>query len=411
MNGDRLLGTRRAALIFAFTVFVTTVIQVVAVPVTALIEGRGDWPLAVPIPVAFGLLVLGCAAQASAFLASDRWPHVTVMTVTAIYLALALGLSAPSWLISMYLVVALSLFLLASRTPVTASVLWLVGIVVVTVGALFLWAVTIGASLSVAIGFATGEAVRFIAPAVAGTALGVWWGVQTRRVALARTEAETAKREHDQRVEEAEQKERARIAQELHDVAGQHLAGLITLADAALTIAPTRPAEALNLVEEVRNEGRFAAASLAGALSDLRAVGAEPREATRDLRNADELLEYWRKRGMNIEITVTGTVDELPAVVSTTAYRCIQESITNAAKHSPGASVEVDLAARSDRLEVAVANSSPPSTSQPLPGLGLGWGLNGIRERIDLLRGTLVFGTTPEGGWVVRFVIPVAQPD
>ena len=60
-------------------------------------------------------------------------------------------------------------------------------------------------------------------------------------------------------------------------MAGQHLAGLITLADAALAIAPSRPAEALALVEEVRDEGRFAAASLARALADLRAVGTEPR--------------------------------------------------------------------------------------------------------------------------------------
>jgi signal transduction histidine kinase len=283
--------------------------------------------------------------------------------------------------------------------------------VVVTTFALFAWILTLGVSFSVAISFVTPEAIRIAAPAIAATALGAWWRSQARRVSIARMQAEKAKREHDTRVQQAAQAERARIAQELHDVAGQHLAGLITLADAALTIAPARPEDALNLVEEVRNEGRFAAASLAGALADLRAVGTEPREATPDLRQADDLVEYWRRRGMNIRLAPTGPIAELPAVVSTMAYRCTQEALTNAAKHAPGSDVEVSISARQDRLEVAVVNGVSSPGGSPARGLDLGWGLAGIRERVDLLRGTLVFGTTPEGGWMVRFVIPVAQPD
>lgn len=364
-----------------------------------------------PVPIAFTILVLGCAVQAASFLLSNDRPELTVLITTAVFIGLAVGLSVPSWLIGMYLVIAMSLFLLAARKSLPIAVVWLVAVVVVTVGALFLWTIMIGLPLSVAIGFVTTEAIRIAAPAMAGTALGVWWGAQTRRVNLARAQAETAKREHDKRVEEAEQRERARIAQELHDVAGQHLAGLITLADAALTIAPARPEEALHLVEEVRDEGRFAAASLAGALADLRAVGTEPRETTRDLRQANELFEYWQKRGMTIRLATAGSIEELPAVVSATAYRCTQEAITNAAKHAPGTDVDIEITARSNRLEVVVANGPTPTGADPVPGLSLGWGLSGIRERIDLLRGTLVFGTTPEGGWMVRFVIPVAQPD
>jgi len=236
----------------------------------------------------------------------------------------------------MYLVIALALFLLAFRRSLLVAIGWLLGVVVVSAGALFLWALTVGLTPSVAAGFVTTEAIRLAAPAIAGTALGAWWRTQTRQVNLARVQAETAKREHDSRVEEAERRERARIAQELHDVAGQHLAGLITLADAALAIASARPEDALRLVEEVRNEGRFAAASLAGALTDLRSVGTEPRETTRDLRQATELVEYWQKRGMNIRLVTSGPLDELPAVVSATAYRCMQEAVTNAAKHAAG---------------------------------------------------------------------------
>lgn len=398
-------------MILALTVFVTTTVQVLVQPLAALIQGGVEWTLIFPPPVLLSLLVLGCAVQAASFLLSGRWPEATVLIVTVVYIGLAVGLSLPTWLIGMYLVIALSLFLLATRRALGISVVWLVGVVVVTVGALFLWIPTTGLPPTIALGFVTGEAVRIAAPAFAGTALGVWWGVQTRRVALARSEAETAKQEHDKRVEEAQQRERARIAQELHDVAGQHLAGLITLADAALAIAPDRPGDALHLVEEVRNEGRFAAASLAGALTDLRAVGTEPREMTRDLRQADELFQYWQKRGMDIRVAATGPVEELPTVVSATAYRCTQEAITNAAKHAPGAKVDVEITAGPDRLRVLIANGSAPAGALPVSGLGLGWGLSGIRERIDLLRGTLVFGSTPEGGWLVRFGIPLAATD
>ncbi|MFK4806159.1 sensor histidine kinase [Microbacterium sp. ZW CA_36] len=410
-DSDRILSTRRSALVLALTVFLTTAIQVLVQPVAALLDGQAEWTLVLPPPLMVFVLVLGCAVQASAFLLSARWPEATVLIVIAVYIGFVVGLAIPSWLIGMYLVIALALFFLASRKSLVISIVWLVGVVVTTVGVLFLWISTLGMAPSVALGYMTTEAVRIAAPATAATALGVWWGTQTRRVSLARTQAEMAKREHDSRVEEAERRERARIAQELHDVAGQHLAGLITLAGAALTIAPARPEDALRLVEEVRDEGRFAAASLAGALGDLRAVGTAPQETTRDLRQMNELVEYWQKRGMSLELATTGSVEELPAVVSATAYRCATEAITNAAKHAPGSEVDIAIAARSDRLEVTVANQLPPSGTHPIPGLGLGWGLSGMRDRIDLLRGSLAFGTTPQGGWLVRFVIPVTQLD
>ncbi|MDR7188252.1 signal transduction histidine kinase [Microbacterium sp. BE35] len=411
VDADRILGTRRSALVLALTVFVTTTIQVLAQPVAVLIEGQADWNLVLPPPLMLSVLVLGCALQAATFLLSDRWPGATVLISTAVYIGLTVGLGVPTWLIGMYLVIALALFLLATRKSLTIAIVYLVSVVVSTVGVLFVWTSAYGLTFNIAVGFVTAEAIRIAAPAIGGTALGAWWGRQVRKVNFARIQAEIAEREHGKRVEEAEQRERTRIAQELHDVAGQHLAGLITLADAALTIAPTRPEDALRLVEEVRNEGRFASASLAGALADLRAVGTAPREMTRDLRQANELFEYWHKRGMNIRLATSGLMEELPAVVSTTAYRCTQEAITNAAKHAPGSEVDVEINARRNRLEVVIVNGPSPSGTPPIAGLDLGWGLSGIRERIDLLRGTLVFGTTLEGGWMVRFVIPVAQPD
>jgi len=401
--------TRRASAILVAIVSVMTTLQVLATPITAMLAGPIDWPFSVSIPVLCVILTVACVAQASALLLSDRWPRTAVVATVAVYLILLATFDVPNWLIGMYLVVALAQFLLASRVPATSAIVCFLGVVMLGMGGLFVWAVVYAGDAGAAVTFMANEFFRFTAPALGATALGIWWGAQVRKVTLAREQAELARQEHDARVNDARERERARIAQELHDVAGQHLAGLVTLADAAISLAPARPDEAIRLVGEVRNEGRFAAASLAGALSDLHAEAAAPAETTRDLRRAGELVEFWSQRGMPVSFELSGAVSDLPAVVSTTAYRVLQEALTNAAKHAPGApvSVTVTVAEAEDELIVRVVNGAPNSESMPVPGLDLGWGLRGMRERVELLRGTLFAGPTPTGGWDVRITIPI----
>ncbi len=402
---SRILGGRRASSIFALIVFAATAVQVLATPVSALVEGSGTWPFPLPEGTVLGLLLVGCALQAFALTFSDRLPEVAVIVGVAVFLALALGLQVPTWLTGMYLVIALSLFLLATIRSAVAALAWLVLSLVAVVGSLHVWMLAIGTPWNVAFWWTAAEAARFGAPTMAATVLGLWWAAKVRRVRAAREEAELVRLEHVSRVAAAQSEERSRIAQELHDVAGQHLAGLITLADAALRIAPEQPDRALELVREVRDEGRFAAASLAGALSDLRATAPDASSSVDDLRNIDTLLDFWRSRGMQLDYDLDGNLSNLPAVVSTTAYRCLQEALTNAAKHAPGALVAVSIAVPSDRLTVTVANGIATSSS-PLPGLGLGWGLRGIGERVELLQGTLSTTEVAAGGWRLRFEIP-----
>ncbi|WP_083990590.1 sensor histidine kinase [Microbacterium arborescens] len=399
--------TRRASAILVAIVSVSTTVQVLATPITAMIAGPVDWPFDVSISVLCVILALACVAQASAVLLSERWPRTAVFATVAVYLVLLGAFDIPNWLIGMYLVVALAQFLLARRVSAGSAVVCLLGVVVAGMGGLFTWAVFYSGDVSTALSFMANEFFRFSAPALGATALGIWWGAQVRQMTLAREQAELARQEHDARVNDARERERARIAQELHDVAGQHLAGLVTLADAAISLAPARPDEAIRLVGEVRNEGRFAAASLAGALSDLHAEAATPTETTRDLRRAGELVQFWSRRGMPVSFELSGGVSDLPAVVSTTAYRALQEALTNAAKHAPGAPVSVSVTAADDELIVRVVNRAPHSDSTPVPGLDLGWGLRGMRERVELLRGTLFAGPTPTGGWEVRITIPI----
>ncbi|WP_114588136.1 sensor histidine kinase [Microbacterium arborescens] len=400
--------TRRAALILVAIVSVSTTVQVLATPITAMIAGPVDWPFDISISVLCVILALACVAQASAVLLSDRWPRIAVFATVAVYLLLLGAFDIPNWLIGTYLVVALAQFLLARRVSAGSAVVCLLGVVVAGMGGLFTWAVFYSGDVGTALSFMANEFFRFTAPALGATALGIWWGAQVRQVNLAREQAELARQEHDARVNDARERERARIAQELHDVAGQHLAGLVTLADAAISLAPARPDEAIRLVGEVRNEGRFAAASLAGALSDLHAADAAgPAETTRDLRRAGELVEFWSQRGMPVSFDLDGAVSDLPAVVSTTAYRVLQEALTNAAKHAPGAPVTISVTVTDEELRARVVNQAPGTDSMPVPGLDLGWGLRGMRERVELLRGTLFAGPTPTGGWDVRIAIPI----
>lgn len=406
---ERILGTPKAAIIFAGTVFVTTLFQVLAVPVVAFFEGQADWPLQMPVPAGIAVLVVACAVQGGSLVLSDRAPEVAVAVATVTYLVLLFALSVPAWLAGMKLVIALAMFLLATRRTLAVSVSWGMGVLAVTIGCMHIWTQSLAVPPGVAMAYVFSEAVSFAAPVLGATALGAWWGAQKRRATKARLRAELAEQEHEHRVEQARERERARIAQELHDVAGQHLAGLIMLTDGALQLIATHPDAALDLMNDVRNEGRFAAASLAGALTDLRAVGAEPDEMTQDLRRLDELISYWTRRGMAIDLRLQGDVAELPAVVSTSVYRCAQEALTNAAKHAPGSPVGLVLEHGGGQLTLTVDNAVPGDAKMFVGGIDLGWGLKGISERIELLRGTLRTGPTASGGWRLQLRVPVPE--
>ncbi|WP_191720038.1 sensor histidine kinase [Microbacterium pullorum] len=356
------------------------------------------------------LLIAGCAGQAASLLLADRWPGWTVALTTLTYLTLAIGLAVPSWLTGMYLVIALALFLLSTRSTPLRSALWALAVIAFSMGALLIWLVTTGTSYHVAFGYVLGETARFSAPAAGAAALGIWWGVQIKRITLAREEAARVKEEHARRIGDAQRAERTRIAQDLHDVAGQHLAGLITLSDAALAIARDRPGQALKLIREVRREGQFAAASISGVLSDLRATGTEATTITANLSRVPELAGYWRRIGMAVEVSFEGNIHEVPAVVSSIAFRSLQEALTNAAKHAPGSAVAVSISAGDDQLKLHVVNTSLDVRARPLRGMGLGWGIGGIRERVELVHGTLSAGETDSGRWELLVTIPIT-PD
>ncbi|MFG6446491.1 sensor histidine kinase [Microbacterium sp. P07] len=406
-----ILGTPRAALTFGAIIFVITSIQGLANPLALVIDGQAAWTLPLSLPTVIVLVTFGSAVQALALALSARRPLVGLLGTLACYLLLVIVVGVPLWLSGMQLVVAIALFLLATQQPTVVSAGWLVVTLIVGIGTLTAWAASTGADLGAITSFVTSEGLGFIAPAAGATALGVWWRARSRRVAQVRYEAEAATREYEVRLEKARNAERARIAQELHDVAGQHLSGLIALADAAVAIGPKRPGDALQLVEDVRAEGRFAAASVYSALSDLRAVGGIPMGATRDLRQTQDLIDYWNRRDMTASLHVTGDLTDLPAVISTSVFRGVQEALTNASKHAPGASVDVAIVWSSNWLQVVIENGPPRSEYAAAEPIGLGWGLDGLRDRITMMSGSVTAGPTDRGGWKVRIRIPAPEPD
>lgn len=406
---DALMRTRRASLVFVAIVFASTLVQVLVQAVPAAAAGDA-WQNALPAPVVLTAIVVGCAAQAAALLCSARRPGLAVMLTLLIYLALVFVTQAPAWLWPSMLVVPVALFLLGGVRRVRIALVWLVVTSTLYCAGMVSWALTLGIDPGLVTAFILGQSVEFVGVATGATALGVWWGDLSHRASAAWRSAQDASREHDLRVARARELERDRIAQELHDVAGQHLAGLLTLTDGVLSLATARPHDALEMVAEVRAEGKFAAASLYGAIADLAATGTAPAGSTRDLRQVEDLVAFWRRRGARIELTTAGDLGDVPAVVSTTGFRCVQEALTNAAKHAPGAEIRIEVDAAPEHLSIVIENEPAPAQAKSAAGgTGLGWGLAGLRERVSLVNGTLVATHSEAGGFHVGMNIPLVD--
>jgi signal transduction histidine kinase len=204
---------------------------------------------------------------------------------------------------------------------------------------------------------------------------------------------------------EAAHDERRRIARELHDVVAHTLSVMVVQAGAArrtLDRDATRSVEALDTVEATGRAALGELRRLLGFVGDGSAP-LEPQPTTADL---DALVARARAAGMPVEHRVEGERGELPAGAEVAVYRIVQEALTNAFKHAgPGARASVTLRWTPGRLEVEVRDDggrAPGPVSLPSGGHGL----VGMRERVGLYGGAVDVGPAPEGGFVVRAVLP-----
>lgn len=222
-----------------------------------------------------------------------------------------------------------------------------------------------------------------------------WWAGRCRRL-----RAEQRERERGIVVERARLRERARIAQDMHDSIGHELA-LIALHGGALELATGLTNEQRRAAGELR-AGAVRATQRLHEIIDV--LGGA--DAAADLRPADESIDDLVRRaaaaGLRVRLRRSGPVPAWSPMTSQAAHRVVQESLTNAARHAPGAQVTVTLARQGAGTRVEVVNDA---AARPGGGTGTGQGLIGLDERVRLVGGRLTAGPRPDGGWAVRAVL------
>ncbi|MGN9782495.1 sensor histidine kinase [Nonomuraea sp. ZG12] len=257
---------------------------------------------------------------------------------------------------------------------------------------------------------------------------GLWIRTKREVLAAARERADRLEREQVMRAEQARTQERARIAREMHDVVA-HRVSLMVLHAGALEVR-SRDEEAAGTAAMIGDIGREALTNLREILGVLRSphqpVPLSPQPTLGDL---DRLLDQTRSLGISVVRHDHGQARPLGATVERTAYRVVQEALTNVHKHAADARTDVHLRFLAGELQVEIHNLPPRGADLPSPGAdvsrrgagpsagggapaaagslpGSGWGLAGLRERVELLGGTLQAGPRADGGFGVLATIP-----
>ncbi|WP_030925926.1 sensor histidine kinase [Streptosporangium amethystogenes] len=361
--------------------------------------GVTDWAIAVC--VAATLLVTGLFGQNSTtnldlfgyallavgglVLAARRRAPVPVLAVTGLcavgYQAAGFDVPAVAYLCAVYAAVR------AGHRTVTVAVS------VIMLAALPLAALASGLH-------DTGEAL-----AQARGALELAWlvaaGAAGEALRQAERRAEEAERTREETARRRANEERLRIARELHDSLTHQISVIKVQAEAAVHVARKRGEQVPEALLVIQEAGREATRELRATLQALRDDDTTP---PCGLDHVPELVERARTIGVDATLTVEGQRHDVPAAVSRTVYRIVQESLTNIARHASAATVSVRIDYRPDALAIRVDDDgkATPDTV-PVPGVGL----LGMRERVTALGGRLRAAPRGEGGFTVHAELPV----
>jgi signal transduction histidine kinase len=338
--------------------------------------------------VAAGLIV--GVASAAALLVRRRWPFGTLVAILAIAVA----------------------------SPVDAQFILPLAVALYTIGSVRSWEAAIGgAGIVVGTGLVYvlvgGPGLGYddlVATALAcAIASGVGLYVGSKRASMEALEerAERLHRERELLAERAVAEERVRIAQELHDVVAHNVSLIVVQAQAlGATVPDPRVAEATHGIAVL---GREAMAEMHRTLKLLRGRGSEADRAPQPgLSDLDGLLQRSRTAGVQVELAVEGDPRPLPQSVDLSAFRIVQEALTNVVKHGGRAPTRVLVGYGPDALELTIRDSGGPTAGAPPPGGG-GHGLIGMRERAALFGGTLTAGPCDGDGFEVHASLPYGE--
>jgi len=389
--------------------------------IRAALRRYGDLLVAVALATVFVLEVLGLAdadlsrAVPGALLAAlsqalrRRTPLVAfLLTWTGNYVVLYYAPRIDNDSIAFIIIVFLSLYSLGRHTA--GYELWLGAVAVVACIVGFL--IGDGGALLEAgdIGFA----VLFI-----GTPWAAGLGIRLRREHEALLSARNVQlqQEQEERARRAVAAERSRIARELHDVVSHAISVTVLQARGGRKMLGVDEKEVRRALDAIEHTNAQALGDMRRLLSLLRDTEDEP-SAVEDgvranpqpsLNQLDSLLTHVRSSGLPVELAVSGEPTAVPPGVDLSAYRIIQEALTNALKHAgPAAEARVEVTYGSDDLQVCVSDNGLPPDNGAAQSNGHGHGLIGIRERVAVVGGHVESGPIDSGGFAVRARLPYA---
>jgi signal transduction histidine kinase len=265
----------------------------------------------------------------------------------------------------------------------------------------------IGIAAFVEVNAGNGKVGDFIWTAITFTVawvVGFAVGEKFREVDEAKERAAAAEREREERARRAVADERARIARELHDVVGHSVSVMTVQASAVRRLLESdqdQVGEALQVVEQT---GREALAEMRRMVGVLRHAEEAPALAPQpSLEQLEKLVQHTRDRGLPVELRIEGEPIALPTGIDLTAYRLVQEGLTNAIKHARAQRAEVLVRYEDGEVELTVSDDGRGGGD----GDSGGHGLVGMRERVTVYGGKLEAGPRPEGGYRLRATLPI----
>jgi signal transduction histidine kinase len=253
---------------------------------------------------------------------------------------------------------------------------------------------------------ATNDFVDYVFVAV--FAAGAWAAgraVRNRQLSARRSAAEAARlaEENDRIAVVAAAEERRRIARELHDVVAHNVGVMVVQAQAAAAMLDGDHVPARGAVESIERTGREALGEMRRMVGLMRDPdGQDPVDPLPSLRQVERLVDDVRAAGVPVQLHIRGRQRPLAPGVDASAYRILQEGLTNVLKHADPARAEVVVAYLSDEIQLSIRDNGRHVRPASRPGHGL----VGIRERVAVFGGTVEAGPLAEGGWRVRARLP-----